>query len=511
MNFIRFFSKILAKPFYRYLIKPTKEPLEIQKVLLAKILKINQNTTFGKAHKFNQISSIKKFQEFLLPHSYEYFRPYIDKMTRGEKDILIPGNPLYWGKTAGSTGAPKLIPITARSIKNAIRGTLLIYLSYIAENPREHSKFLDGTVCFFNANPVIEYMNGIPVGFGTGVFNQSSQTQFWSPIYRKMTYSTGHLFRIKNIQQRYEQLVREITQRDIRVFSGVTTVVLGLLEIILKYIQEKNPNIKCIKDLFPNYQFSILGGESPKFYEPRLFSVIGERIDYREVYGATEEIIGVQLQDSPGLTPLLTANFLEFLPLNSTERLLIHEVKKQVEYKLLITNFNGLYTYMLGDVVKFISTDPPLFIFSHREGTINMASEKMTVQQISEALTLTNEEHNCSIMEYCVIGKYTPKPHYIFILEFLPHQTPQKEREYLQSLNQNLMICNPVYREQLIGIRAMNEPILWIVRKGTFSELEQQNLERGLPMGQHKIQHLSINEKILQKFEDYIQKVVRLN
>ncbi|NVM52297.1 MAG: GH3 auxin-responsive promoter family protein [Candidatus Helarchaeota archaeon] len=510
MTWIRFLVKTFAKPLYRFLSKPNKNPLKTQKILLTKILKLNQNTVFGKTHKFHQISSIRKFQEYLSPQPYEYFRPFINSMTQGKTDVLIPGSPLYWGRTAGSTGASKLIPITNRSIRNATRGTLLIYLSYIAENPQAHSKFLDGTVCFFNANPALEYINNIPVGFGTGIFSQSSQNQIWGPIFQKLTYTTGHLFEIKNIQQRYHHLTRETIQKDIHVFSGVTTVVLGLLEVILKYTQQKNPKIKNIRDLFPNYQFSILGGESPKFYERRLFSLIGEKIDYREVYGATEEIIGVQLQDSPGLTPLFHANFLEFTPLNSTERLLIHEVKKNVDYKIIITNFNGLYAYTLGDVIKFIKTDPPLFEFSHREGTINMASEKMTVQQISTALTLTNQQHDCTVVEYCVVGKYTPKPHYIVILEYLAAQNPTDEKEYLKSFNENLMQSNPVYREQVIGIRAIADPILWIVKNGTFFNLEQQNLEAGLPMGQHKIQHLSTNESLLKKFADYIIKEIKL-
>ena len=489
---------------------PFKDPLKIQRKVLSRILKINQNTQFGKEHKFHQISSIKKFQQSMVPQTYDYFRPYIDAMTGGNSDILTRGNPTYWGRTAGSTGSPKLIPITNYSLRNATNGTLRIYLSYIAENPREHSKFLDGTVCFFSANPALEYINNIPVGFGTGVFSQSSQNQIWSPIFQKRTYSTGHLFEIQDIQRRYQRLTRETTRKDIRVFSGVTTVVLNLLEVILKYSRIKNPNIKDIATLFPNYHFSILGGEAPKFYEDRLFSLIGRKIDYREVYGATEEIIGVQLQEKPGLTPLLDANFLEFSPLDSEERLLIQEIKKNVDYKIIITNFNGLYAYTLGDVIKFISTDPPLFLFSHREGTINMASEKMTLKQISYALTASNQEHNCTIIDYCVIGRYNPKPHYIIILEFA-NQNPPKEQKYLKSLNQNLMKINPVYREQILGIQAIIEPKLLIVKNGTFFELEQQNLEAGLPMGQHKIQHLSTDEKLLNKFSDYVIKEVNLS
>jgi len=511
MTLIRLLGKIFAKPLYRFLMRPIKNPIKTQESLLSKIIKINQTTRFGKNHRFQQIKSIRQFQENVIPHSYEYFRPYIESMTKGEANILVKGNPSYWGRTAGSTGTPKLIPITTYSIRNATNGIFRIYLSYIAENPQEHSKFLNGTVCFFHANPALEYINNIPVGFGTGIFGQSSKRQLWSFFVQKSMYSTAHLFKIEDLDQRYRYLTREIVPKNITAFAGVTTFVLSLLEIILRYSRHANSNSKYVKDLFPNCQLLILGGESPKFYEKRLFSLIGKKINYREVYGATEEIIAVQLQETPELTPLLDANFLEFCVPNSEERLLIDQIEKNINYKVIITNYNGLYAYLLGDIVKFISTDPPLLVFSHREGTINMASEKMTVQQINEALTLTNQEYNITIAEYCVVGKFTPKPHYIFIIEYLSEQSSFNKRDYLQSLNQNLKYINPVYRSQLEVVQAMMNPILWIVESGTFFQFEQQNLADGLPMGQHKIQHLSLNTELLQKFSGFIVNEIDLD
>ena len=511
MTLIRTLGKVFAKPLYRYFVRPLKQSMKTQEKTLSKIIRMNQDTQFGKEHKFRQITSIKQFQENVPAHSYEHFRPYIDLMTKGGANVLVRGNPRYWGKTAGSTGAPKLIPITAQSIKNATNGVLRIYLSYLAENPQKHSQFLDGTVCFFHANPTLEYINKIPVGFGTGIFSQSTRNQLWSPFFQRSMYSTAHLFKINDLDKRYRQLTRELTGKNITVFAGVTTFVLSLLEVILKYTQHANPDVKYIKEIFPNCQLAILGGECPKFYEDRLFSVIGRDLEYREVYGATEEIIAVQLQGEPGLTPLFDANFLEFCEENSEERLLFPEIKKHVNYKMIITNFNGLYAYILGDVVKFISVDPPRLIFSHREGTVNMASEKMTVQQITDALILTNQEHHCAIAEYCVIGKYTPKPHYIFILEYLPGQTPADGKKYLNALNQNLMTINPVYRSQLEVVPAMMAPELMIVKIGTFFTLEQQNLQEGVPMGQHKIQHLSLNANLLKKFANYIEKEINLD
>lgn len=510
VTLIRALGKTFAKPLYRFLMQPYKNPIKCQQEILTKILRRNASTRFGKKHKFDEIRSIQAFKQRVSPHKYEFFRPYIEAMVNGDLDVLVPGKIPHWGITAGSTGDPKLIPITPHGVNRAIQGLLRLYFSYIQENPKEHSKFLDGTVCFFTANPAVRYINGTPVGFGTGVFSQSTQNQLWSPFIKRLFYSPRHIFQVKDLQQRWRALTEETMRIDIRAFAGVTSVVLGFLEIILKTSEQKNAKIKYLKDLFPNYHLSVLGGENPNFYERRFNSLVGHKIDIRELYGATEELMGVQLQETPGFTGLWDCCFLEFAPLEGEERLLVNEIKKHTPYKVILTNFNGLYGYEIGDIIEFISLEPPLFIFSHREGTINIGSGNMTAQQVANALCKTNDEQDTVVIEYGTIGKYNPKPHYIFIIEFYPSKRPSDMKAYLQALHQNLMIFNPSYRQLIEDLRNITEPHLWVVRTNTFFEIEQQNLAAGLPMGQQKVKHLSTDEKVLKQFEEYVTEIVKL-
>ncbi|MFX0099876.1 MAG: GH3 auxin-responsive promoter family protein [Candidatus Hodarchaeota archaeon] len=511
MKLLRFLGIPGVKHVNRLLTLSLKKPLETQQKLLSKILKVNKNTRFGKTHNFERIKSIRQYQSEVSPHSYEYFQPYIDDMTRGETSILIPGNPVYWGVTAGSTGEPKIVPITRNSIRNAMLGSLKIYLSYIAENPRVNSKLLDGVVCFFNADPSLKYINGIPVGFGTGVLSKSTANQFWSPLIKNLSYSMAHLYQIKDTKKRVERLAFETTQKDIRVFGGVTSVIIMFIEDILKYAQRKNPNIKYLKEVFPNIQLSVCGGESARFYEPRFNMIVGKKIDFREVYGATEEIIAVQLQEEPGFTPLLDVNFLEFIPVNSDECLLIHEVERGVDYRIIITNYNGFYCYKIGDVIRFTQMDPPLLVFSHREGSINIGSANTTVKQINSSFADTNKEHDCALFEYCVVGKYDPLPHFVIVVEFLTGKEPQNEVEYLKSFTKYLEKYNPTYSEIMQKTRSMAKPVLWIVEKGTFKKIEEKKLAEGARLGQQKVKHLSLDLTILKQFEEHVEKEIRIN
>lgn len=115
---------------------------------------------------------------------------------------------------------------------------------------------------------------------------------------------------------------------------------------------------------------------SPRFYEKKLETLIGHKIDYREQISATEGVLGIQMQESPGFTPWIEGSFLEFVPVKNTEdRCLINEIQKNKEYYICISSFNGLYAYNMGDIIKFISEDPPLS-FSHREKELLIWSMK---------------------------------------------------------------------------------------------------------------------------------------
>lgn len=450
------------------------------------------------------MDSVRKFQEATEPNNYDYFKPYIERMTSGEGNILIPGKPVYWGLTAGSTGTPKIIPITRKSLNNASLGTLRLYLAYIAEDPVNNSEILKGTMCFFAADPKLKTIDDIPVGFGTGVLSQSTSNQIWSPLIKNLFYSNIHLFYIKDPRKRLEQVARETTQRDVRGVGGVTSVVIMFLENILKIKSKKNPGITQVKDIFPHIQLATCGGESSVFYEPRFESVIGKKIDFREIYGSTEEIIAIQMQEALGYTPIYDANFLEFSPINSTERLLINEVEKNVDYKIIITNFNGFYAYTLGDVIKFTQVDPPLFVFSHREGSVNLASVNATVGQVNSAFMDTNEEQSTALKEYCLVGKHDPKPYYTIIVEFLPGKEPKNMKQYLQTYVKNLMIYNPTIKEAIEKVHNMKLPILWVVKEGVFQEYEESRVDDAASIGQRKVKHLSLDKEILKFFEGHV-------
>lgn len=501
----RHFSKIL-----NHFLNNNKDPLLTQRKILTDIVKVNKNTKFGKEHDFENIKSIKDFQKNCPIRKYIDFETYIQKMINGEKNILVGSKQIYWGKTAGSSGIPKLIPITRKSVLNASICSLRAIISYIAENPSKNSKILDGIMYFYSSDPFLDDINGIPVGFGTGAFDQSMTSRFLK-VFNFNLYSPSKFYQIKDFKSRTNAIVRESYDLNITSFFGVTSILINLMETILDNAANYGRNADNLVDLFPNYIFSIMGGEPFRFYENRLKQIVGRNIDCREIYGATEETIAIQMGEEKGLTPMLDVNFYEFIPINNpNERLLINEIKKNEEYILLLTNYNGLYSYNIEDVIEFLSIDPPLIQFKRRLNTLNLASEKLTVDQLDYSIKQADIKEKGKVKDYIICGIFDPKPRYVLLIEFLPDFHPKDYDKYLDEFNSNLMKISSIYKALIETYKAIYKPIMWVLKNNSFRDYQLKQLEEGKPAGQTKFPRISVNQEILDNFEDSVIKKIEI-
>ncbi len=508
MGFLDLLGGTAARVFKLYTDFSFKNPSKLQRSLLREILKKHSTTLFGKKHGFGGIKSVRQFQKQCQPQSYNYFKPYIDAYFAGTPDALFNSHLLYFAQTAGTTGAPKLIPITYNTLTNYTLGVLRTACYYISENFSQNSKIIGGKWLYLPAPPILRYISGIPVGYITGLLMLPYGAQLWRYPLNFKCYAPLHLMHIKNIEEKFRQIALESASKNITVLVGVTPVMINLLENILKYTR-----VQKISDLFPNLEFAIFSGVPPKYYESRLNSLIGKPIAYREMYAASEGMLAVQLSERPHFTPLYDSVFFEFVSLKDpSERLLLHEAQKGHEYRLIITSHNGLYAYDIGDILKIVSEDPITFTFSFRKGVIDLADEKLTPTQVFSTIETSNTQNRCSIIDFCVVGTYKPKPHYTFLIEFESQTKPNSFKNYLQTLDRILGSLNDIYFQNREGSNkgTLAPPELWILKEHSFSALERQKILEGRPAGQIKTIHLTKDTQLVKFFEDYVQEKVFL-
>ena len=113
-------KSIIAKPLAKYIAGKVKKDaanaLNTQEQIFKNLINTAAQTKFGKDHNFANITSYEEFKNAVPVRDYEGLKPYFDSMVAGEKNVLWPGQPLYFAKTSGTTSGVKYIPITKESI-----------------------------------------------------------------------------------------------------------------------------------------------------------------------------------------------------------------------------------------------------------------------------------------------------------------------------------------------------------------------------------------------------------
>ena len=141
--------------------------------------------------------------------------------------------------------------------------------------------------------------------------------------------------------------------------------------------------------LWPNLAVFIHGGVRMHPYRGLFEDAIGRPIHYVEVYPASEAFVAIQVHATdPGLTLMLDyGNFYEFVPVAelgspSPRRLNIAEIRVGESYAVLLTTPAGLWSYVLGDTVRFVSFDPPQLVITGRTSQfVNAFGENVIVEE----------------------------------------------------------------------------------------------------------------------------------
>ena len=149
-----------------------RDPMRVQRAVLARILAANRDTTFGKRHDFGSIRSSVEFSERVPVHDYEALRPYIEaEIERGEA-ALTHEPPARYARTSGTTGRPKDVPMTAGYIAALKR----IHATSVAFQHRVAPAAFDGAILAI-VSPAIEgsMPNGKSYGSASGMVAGDTQ------------------------------------------------------------------------------------------------------------------------------------------------------------------------------------------------------------------------------------------------------------------------------------------------------------------------------------------------
>jgi hypothetical protein len=490
MGIRSFLSKPLAAIIASQDEKWINNPEEAQKRVFESIVKKANSTIFGKDHGFADIKNYQDFQKQVPIRDYEALAPYIEKIKKGEENVLWEGKPAYFAKTSGTTSGTKYIPITKDSVPNHINSARNALLNYIHKTKK--AAFIDGKLIFLSGSPVLEQIAGIHTGRLSGIVNH--HVPQYLRTNQMPSYTTNCM---EDWEAKVDKIVEETLHQNMTLISGIPPWVQMYFD---KASQIKGQKIK---DIWPNFSLFVYGGVNFEPYKAKLFDTIGKKVDSIETFPASEGFFAYQNElDDNGLLLLLNSGiFFEFIPAaeyfnENPTRLTIEQVEIGVNYVLIINSNAGLWGYSIGDTVKFVSKHPYKIIVSGRiKHFISAFGEHVIGEEVEKAMKyVTSIFPETEIIEFTVAPNVTPKegglPYHEWLIEFA--KEPSDMTKFKAELDKKMQELNVYYFDLITG--NILQPLkITPLKRDSFREYMKSQGKLG---GQNKVPRLSNDRKL---------------
>ena len=411
-------------PSYLQFRRALQQPEVVQKKILETYLESNAQTAFGQAHGFNSIRSYEDFTNRVPLMDYEDLEPWIERIRRGEANVLTRKPVTRLVPTSGSTGARKLIPFTGGLQRefNAAIGPWLIDL--LRQSPG-----IAGGPAYWSITPLVGNAettdSGVPIGFDADAAYLGGTRQ---RLARTVMAVPDELRFVEDLEIfRYVTLLCLLRQRELRLISVWHPSFLSLLLDALpanwqellsdiysgqcKYANALPPLVRAALKLRPLSrradELHIAEPQKPESLWPhlKLISCWGDGSAGFAAASLKKHFPNVMLQlkgllateafvtiPYDGLQPVaVRSHFFEFID-DAGAVYRLHELRAGQTYEVVVTTAGGLWRYRLRDRVQvtgFIGQTPTLRFLARNGNVSDLFGEKLSEAFATEAIQET--------------------------------------------------------------------------------------------------------------------------
>ena len=471
-----------------------KYPHDVQGDLFKKLISTAKDTEWGKKYDYKSINSADEYRERVPLSSYEDLKPHIDKMRKGEQNILWPEEITWFAKSSGTTGSKsKFIPVSPSALEECHykggKDLLAIYL-----NLHPDSGFFEGKSLVMGGSWNITEINNISYMEGDLSAILMHNLPLWAQYKRTPSLSIALMDEWEN---KLELMAESTLDHDVTSISGVPSWMLVLLRKILKKAGKSD-----LSEVWPNLEVFFHGGFNFEPYRAQFQLMISSpKMVYSDNYNASEGFFGIQDQsDSNELLLMLDYGiWYEFLPASDMmnengKTLLLHEVKTGVNYAIVISTNVGLWRYLIGDTVMFTNTNPyRIRITGRLKNFINAVGEELIIDNAEKAMITACTKTGA------LVGEYTAGPlfsgHDVSHQWLIEFEIPPKDMEFFHETFDNaLKSLNSDYEAKRYHNLVLKPPVIEVMPQGTFYNWMKSRNKLG---GQNKVPRLANDRKYL--------------
>jgi hypothetical protein len=523
-----------------------RDPVAAQQHKLMQIVTSNQDTEYGRLHGFSKVRGLESYQAVVPVVTYEEIRPFVDRMARGEANVLTAEPPVMFAMTSGTTGDPKLLPVTPTCRGRDHADQMRVWLYHAQRAP---PRILRGKIMSLVSPAVAGTTSaGIPYGSTSGMMYRDM-----NPLVRSTYVVPYEAFETEDYDAAYYSIMRlGIASSDVTLLGtanptsvqqlaetasaqadrlirdlhdGTLDADLALEPRIRKAIEQRlardpgrarrlevarqRRDGKLLPgDFWPElaliacWKGGTVGGtveRFPEWFDPDQTGMPPVR-DWG--YLSSEARCSIPLSDDGSAGVLTVAsNVFEFVPVDELEEhpedqaawtfLGVDGVETGQQYYVFITTPGGLYRYDINDVIEVAGYHQrtPLVRFVRKgRGMTSLTGEKLSENQVIEAMTGAAEPLDLTVHHFRAEPD-ADNMRYVFKVE-LEHPFPDDQTEaLLERLDEALGQSNVEYKSKRASGR-LHAPVLQVMKPGWHEDEKKQLAEEGKPIFQSKEVHL---------------------
>ncbi len=479
-----------------------KYPHNVQVETLLNLISSAKNTEWGQQYGYDKIQKPSEFIENVPLQDYDDIKPYVERLRKGENNLLWPSNIKWFAKSSGTTSdKSKFIPVSKEAIENchikAGKDGIALYTQRYPKTDVLYGK----TLILGGSNSINNFNNKSYYGDLSAVLIQN--LPFWAEFVRTPSLQTALM---DKWDEKIQRMTEEVIQENVTSLAGVPSWMLVLIKNILKETGKST-----LKEVWENLELFTHGGIAFSPYKEEFKRLIGyDDMRYTETYNASEGFFAIQNDDNDqGMLLMLDYGiFYEFIDMKDFHKenkktYTIEEVKLNTNYAMVISTNAGLWRYIIGDTVMFTSLFPHKIIVTGRiKHFINAFGEELIIDNAEKGIEKACRETGAKIVEYTAGPVYMQgeqKGAHQWLFEF---ETEPKDMEHFMTILDNkLKDVNSDYEAKRYKNMSLDFPHYNVLKKGSFYHWLKSKNKLG---GQHKIPRLANNRK-------YIEELLSLN
>jgi len=518
-------------------IRQTAEFRALSERTLDDILALNGNTAYGRDHGLAGPSARQVFDNLPMT-TYADYAPYIERIAAGEQNVMTAEPVIYFSTTSGTTGPPKMIPVTQRKmgmsvacrwksmglalragILKPMRGPFMTIMTEHTGSPtaggvqkgaattggfRQLGNFADvilsspGDVARVPDQEASRYLHLL---FGLG------EQRLWTIV---AFFPATILFAMRDLHEHADRLLRDVADGTINPDLELPEETRASLR---QSLHPQPGRARALRKLLEQDRFTVpeiwpdLGtiltatGGAFRFYVDQLKPFLGDMQMFSPVYSASEGTFAFGFSaDRPYYLLVPTLAYIELLPVEQLDDPQARPIpawraEPGQSYEVVITTWDGLVRYRLHDIIRVVEFygQTPVIEFVERQGqVIDIIGEKTAEHHVVEAIDTASHVIDEPLVDYFVAPDTdkTPACYVLAIEEWHgDRENREKARAFVRAVDEALRRIAPDYDEECeLGTLGPMELVL--LKSGAFERLRHKRAAVGATESQIKTPHV---------------------